>query len=361
VRESTGTDNETKAWKFLQQRQAEVRTGNHIPVADRNITIDELYAALLDEYRANERASLASTEARWNDSPTGRLKLKFSGMKAMALTTDKLNQYATWCREQGLENATINRDLAALRRAFKLALKAKKIREIPSFPRFKEAPPRDGFLEPADYLNLTEHAHELWLRAILACLSMGMRLGEVVGDWHIRYADGMKVRHVDLLGRTIRLKNTKNGDDRTVPMTQELYTLMTLCCAGKGPDDFVFTREDGIQVKSFRKRWQNLLRDAGVRTNLLIHDNRRSAARNLRRAGVQEGVIMKAGGWKTRSVFDRYNIVNEEDLHDAAQKLDAAKKVWAQNRHILDENAPKTGSDEFQENDVNAIESKKYN
>jgi hypothetical protein len=55
---------------------------------------------------------------------------------------------------------------------------------------------------------------------------------------------------------------------------------------------------------------------------LLIHDLRRTGRRNLRRLGVHEKTIMKIGGWKTRSVFDRYNIVDEKDLADAAAKLD---------------------------------------
>jgi len=56
---------------------------------------------------------------------------------------------------------------------------------------------------------------------------------------------------------------------------------------------------------------------------LLFHDLRRSGARNYRRAGVREDVIQRIGGWKTASMFKRYNIVDERDLADAGERLSA--------------------------------------
>jgi integrase len=60
---------------------------------------------------------------------------------------------------------------------------------------------------------------------------------------------------------------------------------------------------------------------AGYPTNLIVHDLRLSRARNLREAGVDETVITKIGGRKTRSVFVRHGIVTTKDIENAMDLL----------------------------------------
>jgi integrase len=74
-----------------------------------------------------------------------------------------------------------------------------------------------------------------------------------------------------------------------------------------------------IGIGALRGAWQRACRRAGL-DGMLLHDLRRTAARAFRRAGVSEGEIMRLCGWKTRAMFDRYNIIDEQDLARAVAK-----------------------------------------
>ncbi len=176
----------------------------------------------------------------------------------------------------------------------------------------------------------------------------------------------LHVRHVNLRSRTLRLDpgTTKNGEGREVPIFNDtLLELLRQACDGKQPDDGLLTRDDGTPVRSFQAAWRNMCVRAGVGgwhcstcnvtaidgarrcttcegsrkyVGLIPHDLRRSAARNLRQAGAHENVIVSIGGWKTRSMFDRYAIVNNKDKEHAMQALDAVRKADAALRPLSD-------------------------
>jgi hypothetical protein len=93
---------------------------------------------------------------------------------------------------------------------------------------------------------------------------------------------------------------------------------------------WVFFRS-GRPIKTFTGAWATACIAAELFQNeggqeiptRLFHDLRRTRVRNLVRAGVPERVAMAISGHKPRSVFDRYNIVSERDLHDAARRLNS--------------------------------------
>lgn len=232
-------------------------------------------------------------------------------------------EYIDSRQQEGAQNATINRELAALKRMFNLARQSTppKVNLVPYIAMLREYNIRTGFLESRQHDSLAAETGKigLWLRAMF-------EVGYTYG-WRHEELLALHVRQVDLLAGTIRLEpgTTKNDEGREVSVTPLVRTLLTQCLHGTTPDDHVFTREDGKPVRDFRGAWTKVCNAAGV-PGLLFHDLRRTAARNLRRAGVAEGVIMKIGGWKTRSVFERYAIVSQSDIRDAMAKLEAGQE-----------------------------------
>jgi Phage integrase family len=108
-------------------------------------------------------------------------------------------------------------------------------------------------------------------------------------------------------------------------MTEDVYSLIAECMKDKKPRDPVFTWKDGSPVKDFRGAWSKMCESAKV--DVLLHDFRRTAVRNLIRAGVSRDVARKISGHETESIFSRYNITDENDLADAARKLEISRKL----------------------------------
>jgi len=148
----------------------------------------------------------------------------------------------------------------------------------------------------------------------------GVRLGEALRiEWS----------QVNLAEALIRLKGeqTKNSEARTVPLPDVLVTML------QQVDDKTGQVFDGTNL---RKAWHKACVAAGLGTltkvegkpdprynGLIIHDLRRSAIRNLMKAGVSERVAMSISGHKTRAVFDRYHIVDTDDVVKAMRKVQA--------------------------------------
>ncbi|HEY6330070.1 MAG TPA: site-specific integrase [Blastocatellia bacterium] len=141
----------------------------------------------------------------------------------------------------------------------------------------------------------------------------GMRLSEILD---------LRWGHVSFLDAEIRLDpgTTKTDEPRTVPLTGELLEMLKMEFHKNPEGEFIFVREDG-RIRSFRKAWASACKRANL-GGLLFHDLWRTGLRNLVRAGVPERVAMAISGHKTRSVFERYNIVSGRDLKEAANKLE---------------------------------------
>ena len=128
---------------------------------------------------------------------------------------------------------------------------------------------------------------------------------------------------MDLKGGVIRLppQRSKTRTGRVLPISPPLQLVLTRRRRRKRVRDPHVFRRDGVPVRVWRHALRDACRSAGV-PHRLLHDCRRTAARNLIRAGVPERIAMLLTGHKTRAVFERYNIVSSGDLRDAARRLD---------------------------------------
>ena len=136
---------------------------------------------------------------------------------------------------------------------------------------------------------------------------------------------GLRWDQVDLDEGSIRLSSsqTKTKTPRVIYMADDFLLVMRKAKAIQVRDfpacPYVCHR-DGQPFSNLIQAWKTACKRVGVRDKR-FHDLRRTGVRNLVRAGVPETVVMKISGHKTRSVFDRYNITSEDDLREAAKRL----------------------------------------
>ena len=208
---------------------------------------------------------------------------------------------------------------------------------------------RKGFLEFPQYERLMRECAGVgpWLRGIF---ETGYTFG-----WRDEEVTNLRASPVDLVNRCVRLYpgETKNNDGPIAFMTTGLYEALAPLMLGKSGDDYVFTRDDGSPVFDFRKAWWKVCTAAGLGTmvcrkckatsdspsrckschsenigyrSLLFHDLRRTAIRNMVRRGIPEKWAMQVTGHRTRSVFERYNIVSEADLRETARRMEEGER-----------------------------------
>jgi integrase len=306
---------ERDAIALLNRRVGAIAAGEPISVRAERVRVNELLDDLITEYRVNGRRSLRRTEIS-----VGHLRSHFGDWRARSVDVAYVRQYIDKRHGDQASNATINRELAALKRAFTLGCQGRKILTRPHIAALQEGDPRQGFFERDQFEAVWQQLPEAIRPVALFGYITGWRVSEILGlTW----------RQVDFAAGTVRLEpgTTKNRAGRMFPFTPELRALLeaqraaTTVLATKTDRiiPLVFHR-DGAAIKTFYGAWRSACRAAGV-PGRIFHDFRRTAVRNLERAGVPRSVAMQMVGHKTEAIYRRYAIVNDADLRAAAAKL----------------------------------------
>ena len=333
-RESTGTPDLKLARRFHKQKLDEIAADRqglkpYLGPAIRRVRVSELLDDLGADARLRQIRSWASFQ-----SHVKPVRAHFGDWCAPDVTAAAVDAYIEDRLEADCAPATINRGTQLLGQAYRLAFGRGKVTAIPSIRHLPEKNVREGFFERPEFeavlAALPADLRDLTLFAYLT----GWRRGEVCS---LRWTD------VDLDGGAIRLRpdKAKTGRGRTVMLDPTLRALMGRRQQARLLErgsvikvaDLVFHR-NGAPVGDYRRAWASACIAAGLYHierdadgteqkvhDRLFHDLRRTAIRNMVRAGVPERVAMEISGHRTRAVFDRYNIVSEADLRAAQEPV----------------------------------------
>ncbi len=309
---SSHTTDYNAAVALLQGKKAEVTHGVRQDRDAERVKVASLFDILIAEYTKSERATTRDATLRIES----HLRPFFGHFRAADLGTDDIERYQDRRKKQNAQNATINRELALLRRAFHLASRRTPplVQTAPFFSMLPVDNVREGFLSWDSYRILRDSLPKRVQLLFVLAFHVGCRRGELLKlEW----------AQVDLERRELRLKRstTKNRTPRTLPFYGDMEVYL-IECWNKRHDNggLLFVEENGAALGEFRKTWASACQAAGVGP-LLFHDLRRTAVRNMMDAGIPQSHAMYISGHKTDSIFRRYDIVSDDRLAVASAKM----------------------------------------
>ena len=316
-RESSGSHRKKDAVALLKKRMGEASEGK-LPARDEEkLRLDDALKAVEADFKANGKKSLGRIQLSYK-----HLRRVLGNTPLLAINTGRMRRYIVDRQEEGAANSTIRNELNALRRGLNLLHSDGLLSRVPNMPSIKVNNVRKGFLTEGDVRAVLRHLPENVKPVVEFAYLTGWRKSEVLG---------LKWSEVDFEAGTLRLEpgTTKNDEGRTFPfralprleaLLEDLRDRTRAVERKKGEIvPHVFHR-DGKPVKSFRMAWANACKLAGC-PDAWFHDLRRSAVRNLEKAGVARSVATKLTGHKTEAIYRRYAIADEVALAEGVEKL----------------------------------------
>jgi integrase len=301
---------------LLKDREGDIVKGRSINLNFEKVTLEELSADYINYCQIHKPKELVRAKQvvqHLHSSP------QFERDRLVVdITTDLVNQYIAQRQGKKAADATINRELAGLKRMLSLGVAnvPAKVAIMPKIPMLKLNNARSGYFEQDEFLALRGALPDHVKTPATLGYYTGMRSGEIL---NLRW-DQVDLKEGKLL---LSSQQTKNKRPRLFYLDMELSKWLIMA---KEIRDRLYPycpwvcSRDGQRLKSFRRSWKTALKRIGLE-GMLFHDFRRTVVRDMVRAGVPENDAMRISGHRTRSVFDRYNIGNEEDLKVAAMKL----------------------------------------
>lgn len=307
IRESAGKTKK-EATSLLTKRLGQIQTGTFLGLDAERATVK----VLVEEHLADLK-----TRAKSHTDIKSALKpiLEVLGdVRALDLTPTRIHAYIEARRAAGKANGTITQGLGHLRAALSAAYKRQRIPRDVFIPTAGTGKPRQGFLEVEDFDRILSHLEGVYADMTEFAYLTGWRYHEVTD---------LQWEWINRASREIRLPDSKNGEGRTLPIIdvfagviERRWKARALGCP------YVFHLHGGHIECSWRDAFKEACQQAGYAAGLkdeglIPHDMRRSAVRNMIRAGVPPHVAMKISGHKSEAVFQRYNITSTKDQEQA--------------------------------------------
>ena len=319
MRECTKSKSKALAQKLLAKRLEDVRLRKFGMDSPDPVLFEELLEKYFN-YAVNEIKP--STYERYQVS-ANQLKESFLGKYIDRITVLDIEEYKQK-RTKEVSKATVNRDLALLRRMFNQAKKWDLLNKSPmdKVDLYRENNIRDRYLEIDEVKRLlkeSECSFPLYL-GIQIAINTGMRRQEILSLKAPRDGDKKnKMNWVDLENRYFHLNITKTSKYREVPINDVIYPLVEKAIQ-ESPDGKLFQRKD------IRRGFENARKRADIK-DFIFHDLRRTFISHAMMAGFSQEVIQRVVGQDDPGIFKRYAHLSPDMKKEV---LDAVGKKFMQ-------------------------------
>lgn len=317
IRRPTHTESLEKAKQFLKKEIGLAQSGRLLSAPAERLKFGDLCQLITKDYSRNQRRSLDRAERAMK-----HLRRFFGCYRPADISKQSIESYLDYRLDiDHASNATAKYEMSILKRAFHLAQAI--LGRIPEFPDLRVSNVRKGFFEEGEFSVFLEYFEENLRPPLIFAYLTGWRMKSEILS--------LQWPQIDFAAGEVRLEpgTTKTDEGRTFPfsMLPELERLLLeqkdrtekeIRASGK-IIPWVFHRQ-GKKIQDIRSAWSKALEQSKIGKKI-PHDFRRTAVRNLERAGVPRSVAMKLVGHRTESIYRRYAIVAKQDLTDGLKRL----------------------------------------
>lgn len=308
----------TKGWGKISKsiaREKEMRLRNDIASGKHERRVKNvLFEKLVEQYLVYSKVNKRHKSYLRDITSTNHLSTFFKGKLLAEIHSFLIERY----KKERLVNAkpaTVNRELACLKNMFSKAKDWKLVKENPAkeVKLLKEEPKDVTVLSPEKEVELYKELESLNRAIVTTALNTGMRKREILD---------LAKDNVDFNNRMIHVTITKNWEIRDIPMNELLTKVLKDVINGSPEDNpYVFANpKTGLPLTDIKTSFRRAIKTIGL-GGFRFHDLRHTWCSRMCELGVDEATIMQLGGWKTRSMIDRYAHPSTDHKREALEKL----------------------------------------